>query len=106
MPDQRTHIARIILEQIGIGTVAAISGLRHGPITDGRPGVDLPVAAGYRVIVEYDQASDLYDVHRVFRRGGKDHPHGTAAGVWAGQLSEVAYRASCFRDRDPSGTFN
>lgn len=95
-----------MLRQIGWGNVAAISGLRWievDPYT-----VKLPVSNGYSVEVELDP-NDTYTVRRVFTRRPKASPadwrpepvatvKGAVSNVYADQVGEVAYRASCFRD--------
>lgn len=82
-----------MVAQIGTGNLLAISGGRVRPLPDG---IELPVAAGYHVRVELDP-SDTYTVTRIYRRTGRDFEHGTRAKVYADQVGEVAYRASCFR---------
>ena len=52
-------------DQIGIGNLMAISGLR---IVAGKYGVELPVAHGYRVQVLL-QGNDTYTVRTLFVRG-------------------------------------
>ena len=103
-----------VLRQIGSMNVLAISGGRVEMIhetsdqyADGvertEPiGVRLPVAAGYRVDVVLDRASDTYTVNRVFARGGKDFPKGTMTGIYAEQVGDVAYSASIYTE--PFGT--
>lgn len=96
--------------QIGRMNLMSISGLRvtrvNARLVDGRVMVEalrLPVGKGYRVDVLLD-ASDTYTVRRVFSRRPKgqkyaapvDTVKGEMEGVYADQLGEVAYRASCF----------
>lgn len=83
------------LAQIGRQNLAAISGFRHS-VQDGC--LILPVSHGYSVSVELDEASDTYNVRRVFTRGGRHWLKGEARYVHAEQLSETCYRASCFYD--------
>lgn len=85
-----------MLEQIGRRNLAAISGLRVGVYDDTT--VSLPVGSGYSVEVEYVPGVDLYDVRRVFRRGLRSWVKDQWHGVYAEQLGEVAYRASCFEN--------
>lgn len=87
---------RTILDQIGRMNILAISGGRVTPLDDG---VELPVGAGYRVRVRYT-ASDDYTVERVFVRAGVVHSKGIETMVYAPELGETAYRASCFRNDD------
>lgn len=89
-------IARTMLRQIGTGNVLAISGGRVRHLAPGR--IEMPVHYGYSVIAEYDPARDLYDVHRVFTRGLVRTFKGSAFGVFADQVGDAAYRASCYRD--------
>lgn len=91
-PEQRQEM----IAQIGTMNVLAISGGRVRPITEG---IELPVAAGYHVQVALE-ASDTYRVTRIFRRNGKDHFHGVRTMIYADQVAETAYRASCFRSYD------
>lgn len=97
---QSTHLpmtpqtAQTCVSQIGQMNVYAISGGRVKLTADGK--VELPVSSGYLVRVEYD-ASDTYTVSRVLRRGDKEFIKGRETLVYADELGEVAYRASCFR---------
>ena len=96
------------LRQIGPMTVMAISGMRREPIvnTNGDTiGVRLPVAYGYRVDIVLDP-SDTYTVTRVFSRGGKDIPKGTMSGIYADQISDIAYLASNYNDPFGTAEFN
>jgi hypothetical protein len=81
------------LNQIGWSTVAAISGLRYG-----RLGHDLilPVSSGYRVRVALTP-SDTYTVTREMKRGDRVWVKGVMSPVYADQLSDVAYEASCYK---------
>ena len=82
---------RIMLAQIGIGNILAISGGR----TNARAtGVSLPVAHGYSVEIDL-QWHDVYLVRRVFTRGGKQFVKGERE-AYADEVGEVAYRASCY----------
>ena len=56
-------------------------------------------ANGYRVEIEL-AADDTYTVRRVFKRGAKTFDKGTMTGVYAEDIGEVAYYASCFRNVD------
>lgn len=83
------------LRHIGGMNILAISGGRKR--FDGET-VVLPVSSGYTVEVEYVQARDLYDVRRVFTRSGVRRVKGEVQGVYADQVGEAAYQASCFRN--------
>jgi hypothetical protein len=89
------HDVAVTLRQIGHGNVLAISGGRHSRSTDGA--LILPVAHGYRVEVFLDP-SDTYRVERTFRRGERRWVKATWSNVYADQVGEVAYRASCYLD--------
>jgi len=86
--------AQTLLDQIGIHNVLAISG---GRVTRRSTGVTLPVRYGYRVTVDL-AAGDTYTIRRVHERNGEQTVKGESAGVYAEQVGEMAYRASCFRD--------
>ncbi len=90
-PDQRRDIAR----QIGVN-ILLISGGRVKPIADG---IELPVGSGYTVRVQLTGADD-YTVSRVFKRAGKEWVKGQRERVYADEVSEVAYYASCYRSYD------
>lgn len=91
-PEQKQEIAR----QIGGMNLAAISGGRVLGIADG---IELPVSNGYRVRVQLTPA-DTYVVTRVFKRSGKEWVKGQRTEVYAEEVSETAYYASCFRSYD------
>ena len=59
-------------------------------------GIELPVSAGYSVRIHLTGCDD-YTVERVFKRGAKEWIKGRRVRVYCDQLSEAAYRASCFR---------
>jgi hypothetical protein len=93
-----------IVRQIG-RNVWAISGGRVGQYHDSRGtlcGVVLPVGCGYSVEVVLD-ASDTYTVRRVFARAGRRWVKAERSDVYADEVGEVAYRASCFRNDYPEG---
>lgn len=81
-----------LLAQIGRGRVLAISG---GRVVVRPTGVTLPVHAGYSVEVDL-AGDDTYTVRRVFTRAGKRFIKGTQSDVYADQVGEAAYRASCY----------
>lgn len=91
-----TAARQTMLRQIGTMNVLAISGGRVAALPDG---VELPVGAGYRVRVRYTPSDD-YTVERVFVRAGKVFSKGIETRVYADEVGEVAYRASCFRNDD------
>ena len=86
---------RVILQQIGIWNVGAISG---GRVIGRESGITLPVSNGYSV--EVDLASDdSYTVKRVFSRSGKRTEY-VLQGIYCENVGEIAYQASCFRNRE------
>jgi len=85
---------RQLIAQIGVPTVLAISG---GRVMGRKTGITLPVSNGYRVTVDLNH-DDTYVVRRVFVRRGRAFDHGEMRGVYAEDVSEVAYAASCFRN--------
>lgn len=82
--------------QIGRMTLFAISGGRIHPLEDG---IRLPVGNGYKVDIHLT-AGDDYTVERVFVRNGVITSHGAETHVYCDELSDTAYRASCFRNDD------
>lgn len=87
--------AQVALQQIGRMNVMAISGGRSTLTSEGN--LNLPVSNGYHVEISLD-LSDTYTVSRIFARGGKHAVKGQVANVFADELGETAYRASCFHD--------
>lgn len=85
---------RQTVQQIGLRNLLAISGgrIEHRPT-----GITLKVGSGYSVTIDLD-FSDTYVVRRVFTRGGKTWVKGERREVYADQIGEVAYRASCFHN--------
>jgi hypothetical protein len=83
---------KTLVEQIGWGNVLAISG---GRFQARETGVTLPVNQGYKVTVDL-AADDTYTVRRIFVRGKKLWVKGESVGVYADQVGESAYRASCY----------
>jgi hypothetical protein len=88
-PETRQEIVR----QIGIMTIASVSGGRVRALPDG---IELPVSHGYRVRVRLTPA-DTYTVQRVMVRGGKEFPKGERTDVYFDEVGEVAYYAGMFR---------
>lgn len=76
----------------------AISGGRA--ITLGKSRVALPVSNGYYVLVTLE-ADDTYSVSRARIHGGKTFHKGSRTDVYADEVGEVAYFASCFRSHKP-----
>lgn len=84
---------RQALFHIGGMNRAAISGGRnHGT----QNAVIMPVSNGYHVVVSL-AANDTYTVRRVFARAGKATVKAEWSDVYADQVGEVAYQASCFQ---------
>jgi len=95
----------ILIQQIGMRNVGAISGGRVGVYKpEGEcVEVELPVSAGYlvRITLAWD---DTYTVERVLRRRAKGKSYkeskvlGRVDGVYCDQVGEVAYYASCYKN--------
>lgn len=86
----------VIVNQIRRMDLFAISGGVVHPLDDG---IRLPVGNGYKVDIHLT-AGDDYTVERVFVRNGKVTSHGAETGIYCDELSDTAYRASCFRNND------
>ena len=84
----------LVMQQIGRGNFLAISG---GRMCYHDSGVILPVGNGYKVTVDL-QPNDEYTVRRIRIKDFRAYLHGEVTGVYAEQLGEVAYRASCFEN--------
>ena len=84
------------IEQIGMRNILAISGGMRWMVGNN---LDLPVSNGYRVVVT-PEGNDTYTVRRMFTRGAKVWVKAEVRNVYAEQVGEIAYRASCFRDED------
>jgi uncharacterized protein YgiB involved in biofilm formation len=80
------------LSQIGNMNRAAISG---GRVHSTQNSIIMPVSNGYHVVVSL-AANDTYTVQQVFVRAGKASVKGEWTDVYADQVGEVAYKASCF----------
>lgn len=93
-----------LLGQIGRMNVFAISGGRVGVIVENGEtvGIELPVSNGYRVSIKLGW-DDTWTVSRQFVRKGVVSDKGTIEGVYADQVGEVAYQASCFRSNHNFG---
>ena len=88
-----------IMRQIGAVNVLAISGGRWRVVRNDdndSVGVRLPVSNGYSVEIVL-APNDTYTVRRVFQRSGRQWVHWEASDVYADQLADTAWEASCFR---------
>ena len=87
-----------LIDQIGRMNIFAISGGRVG-VTKNNQGetveVELKVGQGYRVSISLGW-DDTWTVSRQFVRKGVVSDKGTLTGVFADQVGEIAYKASCF----------
>jgi len=87
-----------LIDQIGRMNIFAISGGRVG-VTKNNQGetveVELKVGKGYRVSITLGW-DDTWTVSRQFVRKGIVSDKGTLTGVFADQVGEIAYKASCF----------
>lgn len=88
-------VSQRMLGQIGKMNVLAVSGGRVEYRLGETVTVVLPVAYGYRVEVEYRPVPDTYEVRRVLVRGLKRWVKGEASNVYATELGDTVYRASC-----------
>jgi hypothetical protein len=89
-----------LIAQIGHMNIFAISGGRVGVIKDDSGEtikIELPVSNGYRVSIGLNW-NDTWTVSREFVRAGKVSNKGTLENVYAEDVSEIAYQASCFRN--------
>lgn len=84
--------AQTIVQQIGRMNVLAISG---GRVEVRETGITLPVGKGYSVEIDLN-FMDLYDVKRVRSRVGERKVKGVVTDVYATEVGEIAYQASCF----------
>jgi len=92
---EATEIRRTMLDQIGRMTVLAICGGRLQ--ATGLYTIEFKdSSAGHIVEVTYDSVPDAYTVRRLFRRGGKTWIKGEMDHVYADQLSDACYTASCW----------
>ena len=80
--------------QIGRNTFFAICGGRS-EIRDGK--LHMAVSSGYRVVVSLE-ANDTYTVERIMKRGAKVFPKGIVTDVYAEQVSDVCWDASCYKN--------
>jgi hypothetical protein len=84
--------AQELVEQIGKMNVMAVSG---GKVQVRETGITLPVGMGYSVEIDLN-FMDLYDVKRVYNRAGDRTVKGVVEDVYATEIGEMAYQASCF----------
>ncbi len=96
--DYQLEICHTMERQIGRMNILAISGGRVKRIAETT--LSFPVSSGYSVEVEYVEGRDLYSVRRVFSRGLKQWIKGEVTHVYAEDLGETAYLASCFVNVD------
>ena len=95
------EIRATMLEHIGAHTVLAICGGRL-KVTDFCRIEFRDSSGGHFVEVTYDQVPDAYTVRRLFRRGTKTTIKGEMTHVYAEQLADACYTASCW-DGTPFG---
>jgi hypothetical protein len=84
----------VAAQQIGKWNIAAISG---GRIAKTDYGMYLPVSNGYWVSIHLN-VDDTYIVRRVLYRQAQGKVKQEWRGVYADQLGETAYQASCFNN--------
>jgi hypothetical protein len=80
--------------QIGRNTFLAICGGRS-EIRDGA--LHMAVSSGYRVVVSLEP-NDTYTVRRIMKRGVKIFEKGSMTDVYADQVSDVCWAASCYKN--------
>lgn len=90
------------LDQIGRMTVLAISGGRvniryNGTVADEVTEIVLPVRYGYAVRITLN-ANDTYTVERTFTRSNTTTVKAAWDNVYADEISDVAYAASCYHN--------
>lgn len=83
-----------LMRQIGRGNFLAISG---GRMFYNDHGVILPVSSGWKVTVDLAN-DDTYTVRRIRVQRFRAWLHGEVSGVYAEEVGEAAYRASCFEN--------
>lgn len=91
-----TEQRQTMIRQMGRMNFLAACGGRVFSLPDG---IDMPTGEGYRIWVRYTPSDD-YTVERVFVRGGKVFHKGKATMVYAPELGEVVYNASCYAMKD------
>lgn len=101
-----TNVTYVSLSRVNRTTVSQIRKMDLLATSGGRVverdenTIDLPVAHGYSVRVEYLAGRDVYRVTRVFTRGSKSWVKRTWDDVYFDMLSDVVYTAGCWRDDD------
>lgn len=96
----RDFDAKVLLGQIGGMNLAAIDGGRTRRLVHADNGQACGVLfnvgrAGWRVVVKLAD-DDTYTVQRVQEWAGKQTVRGEVTGVYADEVGERAYEASCF----------
>ena len=88
-----------LIAQIGKMNIFAISGGRVGVIKEEGEtvAIEMPVSQGYRVVVSLGW-DDTWTVSRQYVRKGVVSDKGTLEVVYADQVGEVAYQASCYKN--------
>jgi hypothetical protein len=88
-----------LIAQIGKMNIFAISGGRVGVIKEEGEtvAIEMPVSQGYRVVVSLGW-DDTWTVSRQYVRNGVVSDKGTLEGVYADQVGEIAYQASCYKN--------
>jgi hypothetical protein len=89
--------AGALMNQIGRGNILAMNGGRGHHLLTLDTVLIGGVGAGYHVTVTL-AADDTYTVRRWFARGGKATVKTEVWGVYADQVGEIAYQASCYKD--------
>lgn len=84
--------------QMGRMNILAISG---GRLYDSVYAAVLPVSSGYHVVISL-AGNDTYTVRRVYCRAGKATIKHEWTDVYAEQVGDIAYTASCYRDEVPA----
>lgn len=101
--DDRVDIPALV-HSIRKMDLLAISG---GRVMVRPTGITLPVSSGYQVWIDL-AGNDTFTVRRIFKRGLDFFLKGEQTDVYAEDLSETAYQASCYRsnkfgDHNPLG---
>jgi kynurenine formamidase len=88
-----------LIAQIGKMNIFAISGGRVGVIVENGEtvAIEMPVSQGYWVVISLGW-DDTWTVTRQYVRKGVVTDKGTLEGVYADQVGEIAYQASCYKN--------
>jgi hypothetical protein len=88
-----------LIAQIGRMNIFAISGGRVGVIKEEGEtvAIEMPVSHGYWVVISLGW-DDTWTVTREYIRNGVVTNKGTLEGVYADQVGEIAYQASCYKN--------